>query len=256
MPSNPERSSTRCPVLIGRGGIGKSTALRLALPPEQPDWFADGLNLATPAKERAEALQGRVIVEAAEMAGATRAELQSLKAFLSRTDDGAVRLSYRANPETMLRRAIIVGTADKADPLPNDNNLRRFVPVTLAGGNPVVLHDYMEHHREQLWAEALALHWRGVEARLPDELKPAQAKATEQARRRDDILEDAVERWVATGQDGFTLAEAAAGIGLRDALRLPMRDQRRLGAALWNSGYERRKARRDGRPQWTWRRTA
>ena len=247
------------PVLIGRGGIGKSTILRLALPPDQPDWFADGLNLAAPAKERAEALQGRVIVEAAEMTGATRAELQSLKSFLSRMDDGAVRLSYRANPETMLRRAIIVGTADKPDPLPNDDNLRRFVPVTLTSGNPGALHDYMEQHRAQLWAEALVLHHQGVQARLPDDLKPVQGRATEQARRRDDILEDAVAGWIAGGRTGFTLAEAASGVGLIErgaAARLSMRDQRRLGAALRNIGFERRKKRRDGRQQWMWHRAA
>ena len=61
------------------------------------------------------------------MAGSTRADIASLKAFLSRTDDGAVRLAYRGDPELMLRRAVIVGAADRNDPLPNDPNLRRCV---------------------------------------------------------------------------------------------------------------------------------
>ena len=55
------------PVLIGPQGCGKSTALRCALPPEQPEWFADGLHLAANPKTRAEALQSRVIVEAAAL---------------------------------------------------------------------------------------------------------------------------------------------------------------------------------------------
>ena len=76
------------PVLNGEQGCGKSTALRLLLPPEHPEWFADGLHLASDPRTRVEALQGRVIVEASEMAGITRAELESLKAFLSRTDSG------------------------------------------------------------------------------------------------------------------------------------------------------------------------
>ena len=100
------------PVLVGQQGIGKSTALRLALPPDQPELFADGLHLAAGAKDRAEALQGRVIVEVAEMAGTNRAELESLKAFLSRVDDGTVRLAYRHNPESSPRRAVIVGTTN------------------------------------------------------------------------------------------------------------------------------------------------
>ena len=124
------------PVLIGRGGLGKSTALRYILPPDQPGLFSDGLNLAGTPQERAEALQGRVIVEASELAGVSRADLASLKVFLSRTDDGAVRLAFRRDPEWMLRRAIIVGTSDVESPLPNDRNLRRWAPVYLHGGNP------------------------------------------------------------------------------------------------------------------------
>ena len=65
------------PVFIGPQGCGKSTALRELLPPEHPEFFSDGLRLAADDKVRAEALQGRVIVEAAEMAGSTRAEQAS-----------------------------------------------------------------------------------------------------------------------------------------------------------------------------------
>ena len=60
------------PMLIGRGGIGKSTSLRMLLPAFANDWFSDALNLAGDSKQRAEALLGRVIVEAAELAGATK----------------------------------------------------------------------------------------------------------------------------------------------------------------------------------------
>lgn len=225
------------PVLIGPQGIGKSTALRLTLPPEMPSLFADGLHLAASPKERAEALQGRAIVEAAEMAGSTRAELESLKSFLSRTDDGAVRLAYRRNPETMLRRCILVGTTNAPDPLPNDaTGNRRFVPVVLTGGDVGRLRAYLDYSRTQLWAEAVALHKNGEHARLPDELNTEQAVATERARRRDELLEDAVERWLAEDHDGFTMVEAAHGIGIvrkgDPAATLPMRDVRRLGAVL------------------------
>ena len=44
-----------------------------------------------------------MIVEASELAGVSRADIQSLKAFLSRVDDGAVRLAYRRDPELMLQ---------------------------------------------------------------------------------------------------------------------------------------------------------
>ena len=86
----------------------------------QDEGFSDGLNLAAHPKERAEALQGKVYVEASEMAGATRAELESLKAFVSRQNDGSVRLAYRRDPESTPRRCIIVGTSNNMNCLPND----------------------------------------------------------------------------------------------------------------------------------------
>ena len=113
------------------------------------------------------------------MQGARRADLESLKAFLSRTDDGSTRLAYRHNPEPMPRRCIIVGTADRPDPLPDDPNLRRFVPITLTGGNAARVMEFMDKCRDQLWAEGLYLYERGQDARLPDELKGKQAEATE-----------------------------------------------------------------------------
>ena len=243
------------PVLIGRGGIGKSTALRYILPPEMPGLFSDGLNLAGSPQERAEALQGRVIVEASELAGVSRADLQSLKSFLSRVDDGAVRLAYRRDPELMLRRAIIVGTSDVESPLPNDRNLRRWAPVYLHGGNPAKLRKYLDANREQLWAQAVYVYKDGTEARLPDGLLQEQIAATSKARSRDVIIEDAVEEWCGQRTSGFTLQECAEGIGLSDVnkgTRLTMRDQHRLGAALDGLGYTKRQQRVGGGLKWIW----
>ena len=120
------------PVLVGSQGIGKSALLRSILPPEFPEFFADNLDLAGDKKQRIETLQGRVLVEASEMAGSTRAELQSLKSFATAQDDGNVRLAYRRNPEPSPRRCVIVGTADRDTCLPNDPaGLRRFCACEL-----------------------------------------------------------------------------------------------------------------------------
>ena len=232
------------PVLIGRGGLGKSTCVRSLLPADRGEWFSDGLNLAADSKIRAEALQGRVLAEVPEMQGSTRADMESLKAFLSRTDDGAVRLAYRRDPEQMLRRCVIVGTADRNEPLPNDQNLRRFVPVYLDDGAPYFIREYLDRNRTQLWAEALHLYRQGVEARLPDHLKGMQSEATDRARSRDTVIEDAVSEWT-KGNDGFTTAEIAAGIHLIDSndkgARLRMDEQHRLGRVLESLGYRKRR---------------
>ena len=155
-----------------------------------------------------------------------------------------MRLAYRKDPELLLRQCVIVGTADRAEPLPNDQNLRRFVPVYLNAGKPALIRDYLDGNRTQLWAEALHLYGQGVEARLPDALKGLQSEATDRARSRDTVIEDAVTAWT-WGNDGFTMAELAAGVHLIDSndkgARLQMRDQHRLGQVLESLGYSKRR---------------
>ena len=143
------------PILIGDQGIAKSTALRFTLPHgEQGDaWFSDSLQLAAPDQERAEALRNHVIVEVSEMAGSGRAELASLKAFLSRQAEKN-RLSYRANPEHIPRRCILVGTTNEVECLPNDpTGNRRFVAVHVEErhGGVGAVRGYLDANRDQLW---------------------------------------------------------------------------------------------------------
>ena len=229
------------PVLVGSQNIGKSALLRSMFPPEHSVWFNDGLHLAADPKVRAEALQGRVIVEVAEMAGSNRADLESLKAFVSRQDDGAVRLSFRRNPEPTPRRVIIVGTADRYDSLPNDpSGNRRFVPITLNAATQAV-EDFMAEHRDQLWAEAICRHAAGVNPRMPRTLMPDAAVAAEAHRNRDTMLEDAIDAALEPDWEG-TLEAAAQKCGLlspnQTGAQLSMRDSKRLGAALRGSGRE------------------
>ena len=126
------------PLLIGPQNIGKSTLLAHLLPPELPGLFGDGLNLMGDDKERTESIQGRVIVEAAEWVGARRADINSLKAFLTRTDDGVTRMAFQPNTVESPRRCVIVGTSNDEASLPNDmTGNRRFVAVELKAKNGV-----------------------------------------------------------------------------------------------------------------------
>ena len=232
------------PVLIGGQGTGKSTILARILPPHMPVLFTDGLFLAGDPKHLAESLQGRVIVEASEMSGANRADLERLKAFLTRTDDGGVRLAYRADPAPMPRRAIIIGSSNDSAPLPNDpSGNRRFCPVHVEAKDIQHLRTWIDANRDQLWAEALHRYQQtGEQARLPEHLFEKQAVAAEDARRSDEVLEDAVARWIhGSGRqrtDGITTEEVAIGIGLVETgVRLSMRDHRRIGAVLRAAEY-------------------
>ena len=250
------------PVLIGPQDAGKSSAVRWALPQtiEARRWFSDGLNLAADDQKRVEALIGRVLVEASDLAGGTRAELQSLKSFLTRSDDGSVRLPWRRNTEMLLRTCCVIGTADRAECLPNDSSgNRRFVPIDIYPGKAghQGVRDYMDVNRSQLWGEAVQRYRDGETARLPSELKQRQADANTEHRRSDEVLEVRLQDWLTDAPVLFELADAAAGCGLCDnnaaAVKLHRAEQHRMADALRTAGYGKAQVRVDGRRVWRWR---
>ena len=179
------------PILIGPQRAGKSQLLSNLLPAQFPEWFSDSVNVSDDVQKRVEGLLGRVIVELSELTGFRRAELESLKAFISRRDDGATRLAYRRDPETALRRCILVGTSNDAECLPNDpSGNTRYVPIQCVAGTHV--EPYLAERRNQLWAEGLTLYRQGERANLPRNLMGLQAEHGERHRRKDQIVEDAV----------------------------------------------------------------
>ena len=160
------------PIIVGPGGIGKTTYLRKAVPQHLTGLYGSGLDLAETPKARVEALQGKVIVECSDMMGVTAGDANRIKDFISRTDDGSVRLAYRRDAEPSPRRCVLVGTADRDHFLRWDNNPRRFVPIVMDGGKAYKVYRYMDRYRDRLWAEAKSDYVKGNHPRLPDELKP------------------------------------------------------------------------------------
>ena len=194
---NPGAKHDEMVVLVGPQGIGKSTYWGHLLPPETRDeWFSDTFSFHADYGRQIEATNGRVLVEAAEMRGSNRAELESIKAFMSRQTD-QWRLPYGHHPTNLPRRFVLVGSADQDGCLPNDpGGLRRFVPLRLAGGDPKHVRRRLAKHRRQLWAEAVAMHERDVPARPPEAITEVRRDAAERHRLTDDIVEEAVARGI------------------------------------------------------------
>ena len=169
------------PILVGPGAIGKSTFPALAVPQHIPGLYTSGLELNANAKTKVEALQGKALLEISEMIGAQASEMGKIKDYISRTDDGAIRLSFRRDPEPMPRRCVLMGTADRAHFLPPDNNHRRFVPVVLGRGDARKVRRYMDKNRERLWCEAVAMYRNNIPAHLPESLKDRALEAVQAA---------------------------------------------------------------------------
>ena len=225
-------------VLIGGKGSGKSTYCESLMPLADTvdedgttgSYFSDDFCFADARKERVEAMLGVQLMEVGEMSGATTADKEAIKATLSRRFD-KVRLSYRRDPLRLPRRTVLVGTSDRDGSLPNDPNLRRFIPVRVARK---VSHEGMcawfKENRDQLWAEARSLWLEGARVELPEELTAAQEAAAEAERKRDEAAESLLE---ALPHDAYTLSQIRA--------RVPMELANRASQALHPAGWLRQK---------------
>ncbi|NBJ02992.1 hypothetical protein D3Z62_23605 [Lachnospiraceae bacterium] len=145
-------------ILVGAQGIGKSTFFsKLA-----GSWFSDSLTL-TDMKDKAgaEKLQGFLILELGEMAGMKKVDIETIKSFLSRTDD-IYRPSYGRVVESHPRQCIVVGSTNAENGFLRDiTGNRRFWPVNVCGDSAKKSWQLTANEVSQIWAEALYLYKQG-----------------------------------------------------------------------------------------------
>ena len=144
-------------------GNNKSSALQVLA--VRREWFSDNLPLGLSAKETIEALSGHWIVEASELHGMRKSDIDKVKAFASRDTDRA-RLAYDRAPTAAPRQCVIIGTTNNEKYLRDLSGNRRFWPVHIVRFDlEALLRD-----RDQLWAETAAREASGASIRLPERL--------------------------------------------------------------------------------------
>lgn len=145
-------------VLVGPQGCGKSTIFaRMG-----KEYYSDSLNL-TDMKDKAgaEKLQGYWILELGELAGLKKADIEVVKAFVSRTDD-IYRPSYGRTVESHPRQCVIVGTTNSETGFLRDiTGNRRFWPIKVTGKTKRKSWDITSEEVLQMWAEAKYLYGQG-----------------------------------------------------------------------------------------------
>lgn len=154
------------PILTGPQGIGKSTFLSIL----GKEWFSDSLTTFE-GKEAAELIQGTWINEVGELTAFTKQETQTIKQFLSKTDD-IYRAAYGRRTEKYPRRCVFCGTSNDSEFLKDSTGNRRFWPVDV-GDHPAVKSVWKDLPGEvdQIWAEAYMLYVLGEELYLPKEIE-------------------------------------------------------------------------------------
>ena len=142
------------PVLVGSQGIGKSEFVKRLCP--KPEWYLD--NLTTMEGDQAiEKLENKWIVEVAELANLRRDKIESVKAFITQTQD-TYRPKYARNAENRPRGAVFMGTTNSTTFLTDPTGNRRWLPLECGKYKPVKsLWNGKEtfYEFEQVWAEAV-----------------------------------------------------------------------------------------------------
>ena len=139
-------------VLNGSQGIGKSTLIAKL----GGEWFSDSLSLNdTKDKTAAEKLQGYWILEIGELAGLRKAEVETLRSFLSRQND-IYRASFGKRTTPHPRQCVFFGTTNaESGYLRDTTGNRRFWPVKTPGGGSKRSWDVTQEDVLQIWAEVM-----------------------------------------------------------------------------------------------------
>ncbi len=154
-------------VLNGPQGVGKSTLIaKLA-----GEWFSDSLNLGdTKDKTAAEKLQGYWILEIGELAGLKKAEVETLRSFLSRQND-IYRAAFGKRATPHLRQCVFFGTTNaESGYLRDTTGNRRFWPVKTPGSGKKQSWNLTHEEILQIWAEALVYVRQGEKLYLSPEM--------------------------------------------------------------------------------------
>jgi hypothetical protein len=230
-------------MVVFEGPQGSERSTTLSVLAVRPDWFSDDLPLNADSKVVIERLSGRWIIEAAELSGMRRADIEHIKAFLSRQIDRA-RMAYGRLPVEVPRQCIIVGTTNDSNYLRDLTGNRRFWPVP----TPRWQLPDLKRDLDQLWAEAVAREAEGESIRLPRELWPTAAREQKQRTITDPYIE-VLTKYLGDKYGKIRSVDVWEIIGMPAGQRTQVHNER-LGNAMRGLGWVRRQQRFGHGPEW------
>lgn len=163
--------------LVGGQGIGKSSIFRVL----GGEFFSDALSLNdVRSKDAAEKLHGKWIVEAPELSGRSKVDVEDFKAFLTKQVD-EYRPAYGRHKVRQPRTSIVVGTTNAEQGFLRDTSgNRRFWPVEVYKYGADEINNWDRSFIDQIWAEAYLDYQLKEPLRLSPELE-AEAEVRQRA---------------------------------------------------------------------------
>ncbi|MGE3291321.1 MAG: VapE domain-containing protein [Geminicoccaceae bacterium] len=253
-------------ILEGPQGIRKSSALKALSEP----WFTDRLS-DLGSKDAAMETRGVWVIEIAELDTMSRAEVGTIKAFISRTHD-RFRPPYGKRLVDLPRRCVFAGSVNpEGGYLKDATGGRRFWPIRCGTIDLAAL----ARDRDQLWAEAVASYRAGepwwLETRNLTELAEEEQLDRYQGDAWDDPIREYLlneHEWLANGYDERVRrqrprAEPLRDVSLAEVLehalgiekgRWTQADQNRVARCLISMGFQLLRMRRPDRSrEWRYR---
>jgi len=236
-------------ILEGKQGVGKNFLMESLLP--DPDW-AVSFNSSEINKDMVVSLEGKWFGEFCEMYTASRAEVKSLKAFISQRIDN-YRKVYRRDHKAHPRLTVFWGGTNDDEYLLDETGNRRFLPIKVHGtvqidglnddqGNPKLFLDCggLEAARDQLWAEAYQRFKDGEEYKLTTR-ESREAELQTKERMIPDPWEGPVEDYLRGGKTKISTTSIPDVLQCAISLDIQKRtvaDDRRVRKILRKLGYE------------------
>lgn len=244
-------------------GLYKSTALQALVP--DAELFTDGLELHNDDDNFKRLLRGKLVVEIAELAGLSRADVTLVKRVITRRIEEWIE-KWQVHATRFARRCMFFATTNEEQFLPKDDTgQRRWLPVEIVR----IDRERVVADRPQLWAEGAVMH-RNLRAHgLPGVLY-AEAERLALGRHakheQTDVWEPAIERWLSKDpetRDGqppvpppsmrpFTISEVLSGALGMFQDRMDQKAEARAGRVLRQLGYDKRNVRLDGKVRSRW----
>jgi Virulence-associated protein E/Bifunctional DNA primase/polymerase, N-terminal len=239
------------PVLIGKQGKGKTSAVKAIVP--SAEHFVE-VRLDKRDEDTARELRGKLVGEIGELRGLMSRDSEDIKAWISRTHEEWVP-KYKEFSVQFPRRLIFIGTTNKSEFLVDDTGNRRWLPAKVGD----VDIEAIRRDRLQLWAEArerfelLGVEWQAAQT-LAEEVHEEHMVS--------DSWADVVGAWLDTPDDLTGEVPRArkflrVGDVLKNALSFDQkhvgrREESRVGAILRTLGYARKKVRDGSRLVWAY----
>ena len=228
-------------VLEGPQGALKSSASAVL----GGEFFSDNMPEVGEGKDVSQHLNGKWLIEIAEMHAMSKVETAHLKAFITRTTE-RYRPSYGRMEVIQARQCVFIGTTNRDTYLRDETGGRRFWPVRV--GNIDI--DGLAADRDQLFAEAVHLYRAGHQW-WPDQIFEREHIAPEQASRYEsDVWEENITAYLAE-HPRVTVGEIAKEALSIQTAKIGTAEQRRIAAGLERLGWQRERVDWQGKRWWS-----